>query len=67
MMSLVAGVTVQPLKHSTVFLKTNDVILTNDIWRIVLDLDLSPYEEIIATLREDLFLVQNQTLEFTFV
>jgi hypothetical protein len=30
-------------------------------------LDLRPYEEIIATLREDLFLVQNQTLEFTFV
>ena len=67
MLSLVAGVIVHPLNHSTVFLKTKDVILTNDIWRSVLDLDLRPYEEIIATLREDLFLVQNQTLEFTFV
>lgn len=55
------------MNHSTVFFKTQDVILTNDIWRIVLDLDLKPYEEIIATLKEDLFLVQNQTLEFTFV
>jgi hypothetical protein len=67
MLSLIAGVIVHPLSHRTVFLKTKDVILTNDIWRIVLDLDLRPYEEIIATLKEDLFLVQNQTLEFTFV
>jgi hypothetical protein len=34
---------------------------------LFLDLDLRPYEEITAILREDLFLVQNQTFEFTSV
>jgi hypothetical protein len=39
--------------------------MTNDVWRIVLDLTLRPYEDIISTLRADLQLVQNVTEEFT--
>jgi hypothetical protein len=41
--------------------------MTNYVWRIVLDLNLRPYENLISTLRGDLQLVQNGTAEFTVV
>jgi hypothetical protein len=67
MLSMVIGQTVHPLNHSTIFLKTKDIVMTNDVWRIVLDFNLRPAEDIISTLRGDLQLVQNRTAEFTVV
>jgi hypothetical protein len=61
MLSMVTGQTMNPLNHSMIFLKTKDIIMTNDVWRIVLDLNLRPYEDIISTLRRDLQLVHNGT------
>jgi hypothetical protein len=58
---------VHPLNHSTIFLKTKDMILNNYVWRIVLDLNLRPYEQVIFTLRQDLRLAQNTISKFTFV
>jgi hypothetical protein len=40
-------------------LKETDVILTNDAWRVAIDLDTSTYEEIIPTIRADLLEVEN--------
>jgi hypothetical protein len=36
-----------------VFLKEEDVILTNEVWRIAVDFDMGPYEELISTIEED--------------
>ena len=48
-----------------IFLKENDVILTNDMWHDALDLNTNTYEEIISTVKEDLLQVENQKKEFT--
>ena len=48
-----------------IFSKHTDVILTNDAWRVAIDLDTSQYEEIISTLKGDLLLVESQKKEFT--
>jgi len=53
------------LNHSVIFLKENDVILTNDMWHVALDLNTNAYEEIISTVKGDLLLVENQKKEFT--
>ena len=50
-----------------IFSKHTDVILTNDAWRVPIDLDTSQYEEIIFTLKGDLLLFENQKKEFTLV
>ena len=39
--------------------------MTNDAWRVAIDLDTSQYEEIISTLKGDLLLVESQKKEFT--
>jgi len=41
-----------------VFVKHKDVVLTSDYWRIVVNFDLSPYEDATIILREDLFRVK---------
>ena len=38
------------------FFKEEDVILTNDVWRIAVDFDMGPYEEVISTIEEDYLL-----------
>ena len=43
-----------------VFLKEKDVILTNDVWRIAVQFDIGPYEEVISTSKEDLLTVEGQ-------
>jgi hypothetical protein len=45
-------------------LKENDVILTNDMWHVAVDLNTNAYEEIISTIKEELLLVENQNKEF---
>jgi hypothetical protein len=49
-----------PLNRSVVFVKTADVIQTSDFWKVV-HLNLTPYEEAITTLREDIIVVQLAT------
>jgi hypothetical protein len=48
-----------------IFSKHMDVILTNNAWRVAIDLDTSQYEEVISTLKSDLLLVESQKKEFT--
>jgi hypothetical protein len=47
-----------PLNHSVVFVKEQDVILTNDNWSPIVHYVLAEYEEAITTLHEDLTLVK---------
>ena len=49
-----AEVTNTPLNHSVVFVKEKDLFLTSDYWRIVVNFDLTAYEDATSTLREDL-------------
>jgi len=60
-----AKYSIRPINHSVIFFKENDVILTNDIWHVALDINTNTYEEIISTVKEDLLQVENQKKEFT--
>jgi len=60
-----AEITIQPLNHSAVFLREKDIILTNENWRIAIDLDVTPYREVISKVREDLLILEKQKREFT--
>ena len=42
-----------------------DVVLTNDAWRVAIDLDMSQYKEIISTLKGNLLFVESQKKDFT--
>jgi len=53
-----AGPSVQPLNGSVVFLKETDIFLTDDSWRIAIEIDLNSYEEAISTIRADLLAVE---------
>ena len=54
---LAAELLMHPLNYSVVFLKEENVIFTNDVWRNVIDFDMGPYEEIILAIKEDLLTV----------
>ena len=59
-----AKYSIRPINHSVIFLKENDVIVTNDMWHVALDIGTNTYEGIISTVK-DLLLVENQKKEFT--
>jgi len=42
------------LEHTALFVKERDVILTSNWWRVVINFETAPYEEIIAKLSEDI-------------
>ena len=44
---------VQPLNQSVIFLRDRDVILSSDVWQVALNLNLSAYEDVLATLKSD--------------
>jgi len=48
-----------------VFLKQKDIFLTNDAWRIAIDVDMSSYEEAVATVKADLISLEGQRKELT--
>jgi len=48
-----------------VFLKGKDIFLTNDAWRIAIDVDMSTYEEAVASTKADLILFEGHRKEFT--
>jgi hypothetical protein len=52
------------LNHTVLFLKQSDVILTSDVWRVVLDVDLRTYHDIVSTIKSDLMSVESQKQEF---
>ena len=47
-----------PINHCVVFVKHKDVVLTSDYWQIIVNFDLSAYEDATTILREDLFRVK---------
>jgi len=56
---------IQHVNNSVTFLKEKNVILTNDHWRVAIDLDTSRYEDVISSIRGDLMVVSKQQKEFT--
>jgi hypothetical protein len=40
--------------NSVLFVKEKDLIFTSDYWKIIVNFDLMPYEDVVSTLREDL-------------
>jgi hypothetical protein len=49
---LAAELTIQPLNSSVVFLKEKDVVLTSSRWLIAINLDMTPYLDVVSTIRE---------------
>jgi len=37
-----------------VFLKEKDIFLTNDVWRIVIEVDMSAYKDAVATVKAEI-------------
>ena len=68
MLSLIAaGLLNQSLNRSVVILKGKYVVLTNDVRHIVVDFEMSSYEEVISTIKEDLLIVEGQKRELTSI
>ena len=51
---MLADVVLQPINRSVIFLKEKDITLTNGAWRIANDVDVSAYEEAVATVKADI-------------
>jgi hypothetical protein len=47
------------IHQNTIFIKQKVIILQNDAWTVVVNLDLNPYEQTIANLRDDIFIHRN--------
>jgi hypothetical protein len=60
LITVVAGQTIKPLNHTVAFLKETDVVLTSDKWRVVVNVELSTYSDIMSTLRSDLLIIESQ-------
>ena len=54
-----AGVRIQPLKHGVIFVEERDIVLTNNAWRVAINLDTVSCEDVISKILEDLMLVEN--------
>jgi hypothetical protein len=55
LMSMVGAEVINtPFNHSVVFVKDKNVILTSDYWRIVVNFDLTAYQDATSILRQDL-------------
>jgi hypothetical protein len=50
----------QPLTQPVLFLKESDFLLLSDVWRVVLNLDLSTYHEVISIVESDLLIEQQK-------
>ena len=51
----------QPINQTVIFLKECDLVLTSDTWDVLVKFDLSPYEEAIAILHDELKGINNVT------
>jgi len=50
-----------------VFLKQEDIILTNDAWHVTTELNVNSYEEAVLTIRNDLRTMYESKREFTSI
>jgi hypothetical protein len=46
------------MHQNTIFIKQRDIILINDAWTVIVNLEFSTYEQTNAKLRDDLFYIQ---------
>jgi hypothetical protein len=56
---------VQPLNGSVIFLKEANLILTDDEWRVILNVNLSTYQDVVYVIKNDFFMIEKQKQEFT--
>ena len=66
LLSIAAEMFVQPLNRSVIFLKERDLILSNDIWRIAINVEMEPYDEALFVIKGDLLTVKQRKQGFTF-
>jgi hypothetical protein len=62
---IAADLFIKPLNDSVVFLKEKDIVLRKEYWRIAINLDVTAYRYVIATIREDLLFLYNQRGDFS--
>jgi hypothetical protein len=60
LLSIAAGTFVQPLNRNAIFLKERDIMLSNDVWRIAIDVEIEPYEKALSIIRGDLLTVEER-------
>jgi len=54
-----------PINQSVVFANEQDIILSNDRWRIIVNFDLTAFEDVITTLHEGLTRVKEKARRAT--
>jgi len=59
--------TIEPINNSVVFLKQEDIVLTDDAWHVTAELNVNPYEEAVLTIRNDLQVMYESKKEFTSI
>jgi len=64
LLSIAAETFVHPLQRSITFLKERDITLSNDVWRIAIDVEMEPYEEALSIIRGDFLTVGERKQEF---
>jgi len=52
---------------SVIFMKERDVVLSNNQWRVAVNVNLSTYHEVFSTVNLDLLAEKQQRKEFTSV
>jgi len=57
---VLAELHVQPLNHIVVFMKERDVIVSNDQWRVAVNVNLGKYHEVLSTVKSHLLAVEQQ-------
>lgn len=55
------------IHQNTVFIKQKDIKLTNDARTVIVNVDLSSYDQTIAKVRDDLIQTQKSKLPFALV
>jgi hypothetical protein len=58
---------IQPINRSVIFSKEADIVLTNDAWRVILELNTSSISNALSIVREDLTITNEHKKEFTAV
>jgi len=66
LISVAAETFAQPLNSSVIFSRERDIMFSNNVWRIVIDVKMEPYEEALSIIRGDLLRVEEREQEFTF-
>ena len=62
-----SGSDVRPAtKQKRYILKEKEIILSNGVRRIAIDVEMEPYEEALSIIRGDMLTVEERKQEFTF-